>query len=241
MERERRLELVRTLTRETLQAISPEKLATYPEDFARFAMTAGIPQAGEKAVPLGPREQGLDTTLVAGMFFKVLVAAEHLPASTPERISFVRKEAKNYLVSHLAGQISLSQFFRLLNLIDENVRQYFQGLGGDWLTAPHLPRAETFKTAAAPEPVRGEALGQALGALSLPRTGRGKLTLQSLDQFLQATQGRWFRLLDLEAHFGVNKKTAWGCLNQLLKADILEHNGEKANRVRYILAKRFRG
>jgi hypothetical protein len=239
MERERRLELVRTLTRETLQAISPEKLATYPEDFAGFALTAGVPHAGEKAVPLGPGEQGLDTTLVAGMFFKVLVAAERLPASTPERISFVRKEAKNYLVSHLAGQISLSQFFRLLNLIDENVRQYFQGLGGNWLAAAPLPQAETFETA--PEPVRGEALGQALGALPLPRTGRGKLTLESLDQFLQATQGRWFRLLDLEDRFRVNKKTAWGCLNLLLRAGILEHNGEKANRVRYILAERFRG
>ncbi len=240
MERERRLQLVRILTRETLQALSPEKLATYQEDFAGFALTAGVPHAGERAVPWRPREQGLDTTLVAGMFFRVLVEAEHLPPGTRERISYVRKEAKNYLVSRLAGQISLSQFFRLLNLIDENVRQYFQGLGEDWGAAAPGTGPETFRTAPAPEPVRVEDLRQALAALPLPQKGRGKLTLESLCQFFQTTEGRWFRLLDLEDRFRVNKKTAWGCLNLLLKAKILEHNGEKANRVRYILAPPFR-
>ncbi len=238
MEGERRLELVRTLTRETVQAIVPDKLATYEEDFADFALSAGVPRAGEGSAPLRPGPQGLDTTLVAGMFFRVLVEAEELPAVPRERISYVRKEAKNYLVSHLSGQISLSQFFRLLNLIDENVGQYFQNPGGDWAGRGIIPSAGA--RGATREQVRVEELRRALGTLALPPEGRGKLNQESLSRFLELTEGQWFRLLDLEARFRVNKKTAWGCLNQLLKAGILEHNGEKANRVRYILAARFR-
>jgi DNA-binding IclR family transcriptional regulator len=75
--------------------------------------------------------------------------------------------------------------------------------------------------------------------VNLPQKGR-RITAEGLLAFLLGTEGRWFRLLDLEAHFRVNKKTAWSYLNLLLKAGLLEHNGEKANRVRYVLASPFR-
>jgi len=71
-------------------------------------------------------------------------------------------------------------------------------------------------------------------------TGRRKLTQDKLLEFLRHTNGNWFKLLDLEQYFQVNKKTAWACLNQLLEHGILTHNGKKANKVRYILADRFR-
>ena len=45
--------------------------------------------------------------------------------------------------------------------------------------------------------------------------------------------------MDFEVHFQVNKKTAWTYLNLLLTAGLLEHNGEKANKARYILAPPF--
>jgi DNA-binding IclR family transcriptional regulator len=70
--------------------------------------------------------------------------------------------------------------------------------------------------------------------------GRRKLTSEALEEFLRETQGTWFRLLDFEEHFQVNKKTAWAYLTQLLQAGILEHNGEKANKVRYMVASPFR-
>jgi hypothetical protein len=240
MQQERCRDLVRTLTRLVVERLSPGKLATFEEDFAASALSAGVPQAHEKAELLGSREQGLDTTLVAGMFFEVLLKAAHLPASTPERVSFVRKEAKNYLVTRLAGQISLSRFFRLLNLIDENVYHYFHSLGRDWAGVPHVCPGEPDLPRPGPEPIRGEELRQALGQLPLPQTGGRKLNLQTLWEFLRGTEGRWFRLLDFEASFRVNKKTAWGYLTLLLRSGILEHNGEKANRVRYALAGRFR-
>jgi alkylated DNA nucleotide flippase Atl1 len=90
-----------------------------------------------------------------------------------------------------------------------------------------------------PELVKNEALGQALAKIALPLKGRRKLTPETLRDYLRETEGRWFRLLDFEARFQVNKKTAWGYLNLLLQEGVLTHNGEKANRVRYALAAPF--
>ena len=74
----------------------------------------------------------------------------------------------------------------------------------------------------------------------LPEKGRRKITPENLTEFLRETEGRWFRVLDFEARFQVNKKTAWAYLNLLLEEGILVHNGEKANRVRYSLAGPFK-
>jgi hypothetical protein len=91
-----------------------------------------------------------------------------------------------------------------------------------------------------PEPTKAvfrvEPLRQALEALPLIPKGRRKLTSNALEEFLRETGGTWFRLLDFEERFGVNKKTAWAYLTQLMQAGILEHNGEKANKVRYMVA-----
>jgi hypothetical protein len=237
MERERRLALVRHLTEQVITAARPEKLADFADDFADFALTAGVPQVAERLGRRGPPSQGLETTLVAGMFFEVLLEAAKLPAGNRERVSFVRKKAKDYLVTRLAGQITLSQFYRLLNLIEARVGDYFEHLTDGWIGSPRECEA-----ARLPEPkaVDGEALRQALDRLSRPLKGRRKLTLETLWDFLCRTGGRWFKLLDFEAHFQVNKKTAWTYLNLLLTEGVLEHNGEKANRVRYALAPSFK-
>ncbi len=247
MDRDRHLELVRILTRHCLEIACPEKLADFTEDFAAFAVTAapcrvdegGIVFAPPPAPPPPPSPSGLDTTLVAGMFFNVLVEAEKLPARPPERVAFIRKEAKNYLVTRLAGQISLSQFFRLLNLIEQSVQRYFEHLEGGWLARP-----SAVPTQVAPvdseERIQGEALRQALAQITLLPKGRRKITHETLWEFFRDTRSDWFRLLDFEEHFRINKKTAWAYLNLLHKAGILEHNKEKANKVRYILAAPFR-
>ena len=238
MDREGRLVVTRDLTEQVILVLAPEKLASFADDFAVFSLSAGLPKVAERPHQPRPPAAGLDTTLVAGMFFEVLKDAAALPAGSRERVSFVRKRAKDYLVTHLAGQITLSQFYRLLNLIEEKVGLYFEHLTGGWLGAPGAQ-----ETAPRPGPaaaIDGETLRQALARLSLPLKGRRKLTPETLLEFLSHTGGGWFRLLDFEVHFQVNKKTAWTCLNQLLRQGLLEHNGEKANRVRYILAAPFR-
>ena len=102
-------------------------------------------------------------------------------------------------------------------------------LGGQSAPAPCYARAPRL-----PEPVKSEALRQALAKVPLPVKGRRKLTPETLGDYLRETKGGWFRLLDFEARFQVNKKTAWGYLNLLLQESVLIHNGEKANRVRYL-------
>ncbi len=237
MDRDNCLGLVRELTERVVAAACPENLARFDEEFGAFVLTAGTLRVAEKPFAK-PQDRGLDTTLVAGMFFQVLMEASGLPATTRERVTFIRKKAKNYLVDRLAGQITLSQFYRLLNLIEERVGHYFEERDGGW-TAP-VPVREISLAPSRVEPGQGEELRQALSRLALPVKGRRKLTLETLWQFLQDTEGGWFRLLDFEAAFKVNKKTAWGYLNLLLTEGVLEHNGEKANRVRYVLASPFR-
>ncbi len=231
------LGVVRELTAEVIAQVCPEKLPDFDDDFAAFALVAGAMRVSEKTDFFKPRDQGLDTTLVAGMFFQVLVEAAALPAGTRERVSFIRKKAKNYLVNRLAGQITLSQFYRLLNLIEEKAEHYFESLERDWAAKPVV---EIGLAPPRPEPVNAEELRRALSQVPLPLKGRRKLTPETLWEFLRDTEGRWFRLLDLEGSFKVNKKTAWSYLNLLLTEGILEHNGEKANRVRYALAGPFR-
>jgi hypothetical protein len=242
MDRDDTLTLVRSLTRPVLELFAPARLNDFEGDFAAWTLGAGALGVEEKASGLTPPAHGLDTTLVAGMFFQVVMEASRLPASSQERVSFIRKRAKDYLVTQLAGQITLSQFYRLLTIIEANADQYFarhdwsggkSDLRETWETSPPLPPL-------LPESVKSEALRQALAKVALPVKGRRKLTPETLGAYLRETEGNWFRLLDLEARFKVNKKTAWGYLNLLLQEGVLIHNGEKANRVRYALAAPFK-
>ena len=240
MDQDRRLEMVRLLTRVACEDLFPGKLQDFDRDFAAWAPAAGLPQVKEPSRRRGA-DPALDTTLVAGMFFQVLVEAEKLPASPPERVRFVRRELKNYLVDRLGGKISLSQFFRLLNLIEESVGPYFERLRQGWVGRPEAAREEAGARLVRGDTRLPEGLGQALAGVPLPDRGNRKLSREGVGEFLAQTGGNWFRLLDFEARFKVNKKTAWSCLKMLLEAGVLEHNREKANRVRYALAKKFQG
>jgi hypothetical protein len=239
MHRDDAVVLVRRLTRPVVELFCPTRVDDFADDFAAWSLSAGALGVSEESYALTPPAHGLDTTLVAGMFFQVVMEASRLPAGSQERVSFIRKKAKDYLVTQLAGQITLSQFYRLLNLIEEEVGYYFTR--SDWSggRASLRETREISPPPPTPEPVKGEALRQALARIPLPVKGRRKLTPETLWDFLRETEGRWFRLLDFEARFKVNKKTAWGYLNLLLQEGVLIHNGEKANRVRYGLAAPF--
>jgi len=225
MDRDAALTLVRTLTRPVLELFAPAETDNFDDDFANWSLSAGALGVSEKITPLTPPGRSLDTTLVAGLFFQVVREASRLPTGSQERVSFIRKRAKDYL---------------LLNLIEEEVGLYFTRQ--DWSGAKPGLR-ETRETAAPsglPESVHNEALALALAKIALPVKGRRKLTPETLRDYLRETEGRWFRLLDFEARFKVNKKTAWGYLNLLLQEGVLTHNGEKANRVRYALSAPFK-
>jgi hypothetical protein len=240
MDHDATLTLVRTLTRPVLEVFAPAQVDDFEDDFAAWSLSAGALGVAEKIFALSPPGRGLDTTLVSGMFFQVVMEASLLPTGPQERVTFIRKRAKNYLVTQLAGQITLSQFYRLLTLIEKEAGLYFTRQ--DWSGGKPVLREtrESGLSPESPEPVKYDALRQALANIGLPTKGRRKLTSETLWEYLRETAGRWFRLLDFEARFNVNKKTAWGYLNLLLQEGILVHNGEKANRVRYALAAPFK-
>jgi len=242
MDRDATLTLVRTLTRPVLELFAPAQVDDFEDDFAAWTLSAGALGVSEKISTLTPPGRGLDATLVSGMFFQVVMEASRLPAGPQERVSFIRKRAKDYLVTQLAGQITLSQFYRLLNLIEEEAGLYFtrQDWSGGKSGLRETREGGLSPSPRLPEPVMYEALRQALAKIALPLKGRRKLTPETLGEYLRETEGRWFRLLDFEARFNVNKKTAWGYLNLLLQEGVLIHNGEKANRVRYALAAPFK-
>jgi alkylated DNA nucleotide flippase Atl1 len=241
MDRDDTLALVRTLTRPVLELFAPAQVDDFEDDFAAWSLSAGALGVSELSALFTPPAHGLDTTLVSGMFFQVVMEASRLPTGSQERVSFIRKRAKDYLVTQLAGQITLSQFYRLLTLIENEAGLYFAR--HDWSggkAALREPRkASPPPPPPPPKPVKSEALRQALAKIGMPLKGRRKVTPETLRDYLRETEGRWFRLLDFEARFQVNKKTAWGYLNLLLQEGVLTHNGEKANRVRYALAAPF--
>ncbi len=239
MDRDTALTLVRRLTRPVVELFCPTRVDDFEDDFAIWTLSAGSLGVSEKSPVFPSSGSGLDTTLVAGMFFQVVMESSRLPVGTQERVSFIRKKAKDYLVTQLAGQITLSQFYRLLNLIEEEAGHYFARLDWSGVKAGFQEPRRLSGPGPKRELIKGEALRQALARMPLPVKGRRKLTPESLWDFLRQTEGGWFRLLDFEARFQVNKKTAWGYLTLLLQKGVLVHNGEKANRVRYALAAPF--
>ncbi len=189
MDRDEALILVRTLTRPVLELFCPAQVDEFEDDFAVWTLGAGALGVAEKPAALAPPGRGLDTTLVAGMFFQVVLEASRLPTGPQERVSFIRKKAKDYLVTQLAGQITLSQFYRLLNLIEEEAGLYFTRQ--DWSGGKSgLIEASLPAPAAMPESVKSEALRQALAKIALPLKGRRKLTPETLRDYLRETEGR---------------------------------------------------
>ncbi len=255
---EARLAAVTSLSRALLRELAPtqatqhdQELALWASQPAHLAVQESLPP-GDLPLPLPPRQtksrgpgrevlptDGLDTTLVAGMFLQVILQAEHLPGTPVERTCFVKQAVKNFLVQRLAGQITLSQFFRLVTLIEQEVGYYFQRLQGQWLGAEPLTPAPTVINIVATPEIRTAELRDALLSLPLPHQANRKLTPEGLLAFLMETKGKWFRLLDFEAHFRLNKKTAWAYLTLLQQQRILRHNAQRANKVRYALAEQF--
>jgi hypothetical protein len=162
-----------------------------------------------------------------------------------ERTSFVKQAVKNFLVQRLAGQITLSQFFRLVQIIEHEVTYYFHRLQGEWLSPPETSYARATPASTSSHKIASQEFIQiydlkiALSQMPLPQQANRKLSPEGLLDFLVKSGGRWFRLLDFESQFRLNKKTAWTYLTLLLHHDILRHNDGKANKVRYALSPKF--
>jgi hypothetical protein len=261
---ENRLTVVQALSQGLLRVLAPERADTFDQEFRLWSANPATLAVREhlvgQALTYSPNNHfspgpgkpvsavaspGLDATLVAGVFLQVILEAEHLPGNALERTSFVKQAVKKFLVQRLAGQITLSQFFRLIQIIEHEVTYYFHRLQGEWLSpeqssdAKPAPDLTSSYKIISPERIQIHDLRSALSRLPLPHQANRKLSPEGLLDFLEKSEGRWFRLLDFESEFRLNKKTAWTYLTLLLNHGILKHNEGKANKVRYALSSKF--
>jgi hypothetical protein len=207
----------------------------------------GLWEAAQKG--LGSEGEKLDRALVAGLLLEVVLETAGSPADPQTRRRLVKARLKATLVTHLAGRVNLDRFHHLLRKLDHWFPLYYP-----LITAGSTMRSESAagpgqgpSAPPAPPPLARRALRRdrlrvwlnEQGRDLLPRRPQRKFNVGKLWEFLVATQGGWFRLKDLQQHFGVDRKTAWEYLYKLRRAGLLRHNRGRSAAVRYALETSF--
>jgi hypothetical protein len=205
-------------------------------------------------VQWGPKGQGaeedrLNRALVNGLMLEVVLETSTLQVDPRIHRNLVKTRLKNILVTHLAGRVTLERFRRLLRELDSCFPRYYPLIAPGSPQGPVPVAGRTAMISPPPAPtspahrvLREEVLKAWLEAdirQLLPQRSHRKLDVKRLLDFLQGTQGGWFRLKDFEQHFRVDRKTAWEYLQKFLSAGLLRHNQERSAAVRYALATRF--
>ena len=204
-------------------------------------------QLGSKS--RGAEDERLNRALVTGLMMEVMLETSTFQTDPQVHRNLVKTRLKNILVTHLAGRVTLDRFRNLLLQVDNCFPRYYPLIapGSPQGPVPVPGRTTTVSPPSAPATpahrvLREEALKAWLEAeirQLLPQRSHRKLGVKRLLDFLQRTQGSWFRLKDFEQHFGVDRKTAWEYLQKFLSAGLLRHNQERSAAVRYALATRF--
>ena len=197
----------------------------------------------------GTEEEKLDRALVNGLMLEVILETSALQGDPNIRRNLVKTRLKNIMVTHLAGRVTLERFRNLLRELDYCFPHYYPLMASGPLQSlvPVPGRTTMISPPPVPAPpahrvLREEVLKAWLESeilKLLPQRSHRKLGVKRLLDFLQRTQGGWFRLKDFEQHFGVDRKTAWEYLQKFLSAGLLCHNHQRSAAVRYALATRF--
>ena len=188
-----------------------------------------------------PELDSLNRALVAGLILEVMLENPRLAEEPGSRGHRLKACLRTTLASHLAGHMSLASFHSLSQGLDHWFEVIYPvlanaGLGGSYQPAP---AQRTSPPGAIPlrEDLFTECLERSPGLL--PHRRHRKLNPEKLRHFLESTGGSWFRLRDFEAHFQVDRKTAWEYVQKLLQAGLLVHNQGNSSAVRYQVALRF--
>jgi predicted DNA-binding transcriptional regulator len=197
----------------------------------------------------GVEEERLDRALVTGLMMEMILETSTIQVDPQIRRNLVETRLKTVMVDHLAGRVTLKRFRHLLREVDHCFPRYYSLIAP---VSPHAPAPTAEPSPALSPPsapplpinraLRQDALQAWLEAEVrelLPQRSHRKLGVKRLLDFLQLTRGGWFRLRDFEAHFGVDRKTAWEYLQKFLTAGLLCHNHRRSTAVRYALATRF--
>jgi hypothetical protein len=201
----------------------------------------------QEAQNCGKQAEKLDRALVTGLMLEVILETSTLPVDPQTLRHLVKTRPKGSLAVNLAGRVTLDRFRHLLSQVDIWFPLYYP------LTSAGSAKARAaLRVQAVPAPAaamvssrrvlrldRLRAWLQEEGGGLLPHRPHRKVTQDRLWEFLERTQGGWFRLLDFTRHFGVDRKTAWEYLAKFLHAGLLRHNGRRSAAVRYALETRF--
>jgi hypothetical protein len=194
---------------------------------------------------VGPDQEKLDRVLVGGLLLETILEAPRGPLDPEICRRFIKNRLKHKLVTCLAGRVTLDHFRTLVNHLDRWLPRYYPlvlpseaASGG----SPEPLKVMPFRDPASHpvgNPLREEALDRWLAEgvrQVLPQRPHRKLNPRGLREFLHRTRGGCFRVKDFEAHFRIDRKTAWEYLKKLCAAGLLYHNGERSAAVRYCLA-----
>jgi hypothetical protein len=185
--------------------------------------------------------------MVAGLMLEAVLETTPWSGDPQERRQIINLRLRDSLVALLAGRITLDRFRALLHRLDQWFPFYYP-----LMPAP-TPPPEKLRLSppgggpgaactSSQTPVRRHGLREWLeqtGSEILPRRPQRKLHPEGLQDFLQRTRGRWFRVKELARDFDIDGKTAWEYLQKLQQAGLLLHNGRRSAAVRYRLADSF--
>jgi len=178
--------------------------------------------------------------LVVGLMLEVILENPRLAEGPASRRHQVKACLRSNLASQLAGRIPLASFQSLVQGLDRWFEMFY----------PVLAEAGLFKRSAsltkvASTPVicslREDLFRKCLenNPGLLPKRRHRKCDPEKLRNFLESTEGEWFRLRDFEEHFQMDRKTAWEYAQKLLQAGLLVHNQGHSSAVRYRIEPRF--
>jgi len=187
-----------------------------------------------------PELDSLNRALVAGLMLEVMLENPALVEEPGPRRHRLKACLRSTLASHLAGHIPLASFHNLAQGLDHWFEVIYPLLADAGLTGnPSTSAPVSPPKGGCPlrEDLFTECLEMAPGLL--PRRRHRKLDREKLQNFLEGTGGKWFRLRDFEEHFQVDRKTAWEYAQKLLQAGLLVHNHGHSSAVRYRVAPRF--
>lgn len=195
----------------------------------------------------GTQAEKLDRALVTGLMLEVILETSSLLVDPQTLRRLVKTRLKDSLAANLAGRVTLDRFRRLLSQVDIWFPLYYplttagaaKAPTALWVQAVPAPAASASPSRGALRMDRLRAWLQEEGRGLLPHRPHRKINQDKLGEFLDRTQGGWFRLLDFTRHFGVDRKTAWEYLRRFLHAGLLRHNRGRSAAVRYALETRF--
>jgi hypothetical protein len=176
---------------------------------------------------------------------EVILETSRLPVDSQTLRHLVKTRLKDSLAVNLAGQVTLDRFRHLLGQVDIWFPLYYPmtNAGSSKVSAatPNqaIPAPAIVSSRRVLRVDRLRAWLQEEGQRLLPHRPHRKVNQDRLWEFLDRTQGGWFRLLDFTRHFGVDRKTAWEYLQKFLHAGLLRHNRGRSAAVRYALETRF--